>query len=167
MQRSKSVGSKVEGPNKEWSGNPKSKSSGKLRRIPTSLLILAVLFCGIGYYGYDEFMERLAFLHEEDARIQSNMVMVSSRVAGWATSVVVREGSLVKKGTVLASIDQRESRALIEELTAQLEAVAAEEVRLRAEQDLVRKQTESRLNSVRLALSAAQVTVSSLEPQLQ
>jgi len=132
---------------------------------PALFVLIGVLAVG-GYFGYQEFQERLISLHEEDARIQADMVTVSSRVAGWITEVAAEEGQSVDRGTALIVIDDREARAIVDEMTAQLEGVGAQKQRLKAQQELVRKQTSSELTAERSELSAAQVTVSSLAPQL-
>ncbi|MEK9724995.1 MAG: biotin/lipoyl-binding protein, partial [Rhodospirillaceae bacterium] len=139
----------------------------KRRGPPPALFVLIAVFAVAGYFGYQEFQERLIALHEEDARIQADMITVSSRVAGWVTEVAVEEGQAIEQGTALVVIDDREARAITDELTAQLEGVGAEKQRLEAQQELVRKQTDSRLAAERSELSAAQVTVSSLNPQLE
>jgi len=136
------------------------------RRPPPTLMALAAVLLVGGIFGYREFQERLAYLHEEDARIRADMITVSSRSAGWVTRVAASEGEMVDKGTTLVILDDRDAKLVLEELTAQLEAVGAEKARLRAEQELVRKQTDSHLQSERSALVAARVTVSSLKPQL-
>ena len=105
-------------------------------------------------------------LYEEDARIRAEMVTISSRVAGWVTAVSAKEGETVEKGTALIVIDDRGVKAVVEELNAELEGINAEKERLKAHQVLVRKQTESKLIAEQSELSAAQVVVSSLEPQL-
>ena len=144
-----------------------TEPSTPLRRgPPTALLVLIAAFAIAGYFGYQEFQERRVSLHEEDARIQSDMITVSSRVAGWITKVSVEEGQIIDKGTELIVIDDREARAIIDELNAQLEGVGAEKERLKAQQDLVRRQTDSQSAAERSEFSAAQVTVSSLAPQL-
>ena len=141
-------------------------STPRRRGPPFALLVLIAAFVIAGYFGYQEFQERLVSLHEEDARIQSDMITVSSRVAGWITEVSVEEGQAIDKGTALIVIDDREARAITDELNAQREGVGAEKIRLKAQQDLVRRQTDSQLAAERSELSAAQVTVSSLAPQL-
>ena len=141
-------------------------STPRRRGPPTALLVLIAAFAIAGYFGYQEFQERRVSLHEEDARIQSDMITVSSRVAGWITKVSVEEGQVIDKGTELIVIDDREARAIIDELNAQLEGVGAEKERLKAQQDLVRRQTDSQSAAERSEFSAAQVTVSSLAPQL-
>ncbi|MAH85223.1 MAG: hypothetical protein CBB68_13390 [Rhodospirillaceae bacterium TMED8] len=127
--------------------------------------LLIALFAAF-FFGYREFTDRLLFLHEEDARIHADMVTISSRVAGWITRVPAKEGQEVEVGTTLIVIDDREAKLILDELAAQLGAVGAEKIRLHAEQELVRKRTDSRLLSVRSELTAAEVTVTSLKPQL-
>ena len=136
------------------------------RNPPPALLLLITAFAIAGYFGYEEFQERSVTLHEEDARIRAEMVTISSRVAGWVTAVSAKEGEIVEKGAALIVIDDRGVKAVVEELNAELEGINAEKERLKAHQVLVRKQTESKLIAEQSELSAAQVVVSSLEPQL-
>ena len=70
-------------------------STPRRRGPPTALLVLIAAFAIAGYFGYQEFQERRVSLHEEDARIQSDMITVSSRVAGWITKVSVEEGQII------------------------------------------------------------------------
>ena len=134
----------------------KSDVSGAGRRNPPpALLVLIAAFAIAGYFGYQEFQERLVTLHEEDARIRAEMVTISSRVAGWVTAVSAKEGETVEEGTALIVIDDRGVKAVIEELNAELEGIKAEKERLKAHQVLVRKQTESKLIAERSELSAA------------
>lgn len=165
MTNSTDSGVHREGPDKA-SADAAAPPASHRRRPPPALIVLLVILTTAAVFGYREFRERLVFLHEEDARIQADMITISSRVAGWVTKVAVSEGSGVEAGTTLITIDEREAKLLLDELTAQLEAVGAEKARLRAERTLVSKQTESHLLSVRSELTAAQVTVSSLKPQL-
>ena len=137
------------------------------RNPPPALLVLIAAFAIAGYFGYQEFQERLVTLHEEDARIRAEMVTISSRVAGWVTAVSAKEGETVEVGTALIVIDDRGVKAVVRELNAELEGINAEKERLKAQQILVRKQTESKLIAERSELSAAQVVVSSLVPQLK
>ncbi|MBT3660635.1 MAG: HlyD family secretion protein [Rhodospirillaceae bacterium] len=139
----------------------------KRRRPPPALFVIVAAISVAAYFGYREFQERLLYLHEEDARIHADMITVSSRVAGWITSIAVREGQAVGEKTPLIVIDDREAKFVLDGLQAQLEGVGAEKQRLKAQQELVRKQTNSRLRAERSELSAAQVTISSLDPQLQ
>ncbi len=137
------------------------------RRPPPAVILLILVFVIAGYFGYQEFQERQVSLYSEDARIQADMITISSRVAGWITNVSAKEGQSVADGTPLIFIDDRDARAIVDELNARLEGIGAEKDRLKAQKKLVRKRTDSRLAAARSELSAAQVTVSSLVPQLQ
>ena len=139
--------------------------AARRRRPPGSWIILALVLLAAVVLGYREFRERVLYLHEEDARIRADLVTVASRVAGWVTRVAVQEGQTVAAGAVLVEVDRRDAALALEELDAQRAALAADRVRLLAEQALVRSQTESHLQSVRAELDAARVAASSLEPQ--
>jgi len=150
---------------------PKAEPTGSSQRVarrrrpPLNLIVLAIALVAALGFGYTAFRERVLFLHEEDARIRADMVTVASRVAGWVTRVAAQEGQAVAAGTVLLEVDRRDAALVLQELAAQRAAVAADRARLVAEEDLVRSQTESHLQTVRAELAAAKVAASSLEPQ--
>ncbi len=63
--------------------------------------VVAVLFGGReGYI-------RLNYVYSYDSRINADLITVSSRVAGWVTSLKVTEGSKITKAMVLLTIDSR------------------------------------------------------------
>jgi membrane fusion protein, multidrug efflux system len=131
-----------------------------------NLVIAGALLAAALAFGAYEVRQRTLYLAEEDARIRTDMVTVSSRVAGWVTRRAVSEGQAVAAGAVLVTIDQRDAEQALAELAAQRDAVLADQARLAADVRLARAQTDTRLQSARAELDSAQVTVSSLEPQL-
>ena len=66
----------------------------------------------------------------------------------------------------MMAIDSRESALKVRELEAQISSIRAEKDRTLAEKRLVDKETASKLKSEQARLASAQVTVSSLQPQL-
>ncbi|MEQ8195755.1 MAG: HlyD family secretion protein [Rhodospirillales bacterium] len=144
---------------------PVSKLSRKRPRWQY-MIIGAVAFFAL-VFGSIEVHDRLAYVHEVDARIQTDLITVSSRVSGWVANIGVSQGDKIAKGSILVKIDDRESRIRIEELEAQLQGTLAERKRLEADRHLVDKQTSSRLKSERAQLETAKVAVSSLKPQLE
>lgn len=132
------------------------------------LFVFAALISVAGVYFISvEVHQRLTFINEEDARIHADLVTVSSRVAGWITKMPATEGDKLLESTVMVQIDDRESRLLLNELEAQYAAIQAERTRIGAERNLAAKQIESRLQSERSRVSAAEVVVSSIRPQLE
>ena len=138
------------------------RPSRKLLRL---VLIVAILSVAV-YYGGREVTSRIDYVYTEDSRIQADLIVVSSRVDGWVTSLGITEGSTIAVGNVLAAIDSRESKLRVVELKAQISGIEAERSRLAAERRLVDEQTASLYSSERSQLESAQVTVSSLQPQL-
>jgi len=138
------------------------RPSRKLLRL---VLIVAILSVAV-YCGGREVTSRIDYVYTEDSRIQADLIVVSSRVDGWVTSLGITEGSIIAAGNVLAAIDSRESKLRVVELKAQISGIEAERSRLAAERRLVDEQTASLYSSERSQLESAQVTVSSLQPQL-
>ena len=117
--------------------------------------------------GGREIYNRINFVYAYDSRIDADLIIVSSRVAGWVTSLEVTEGSKISKGNVLAAIDSRESKLSLSELEAQLLGLGAERQRMEAKWRLIDKQTTSLYSSQLSQLEAARVVASSLAPQLK
>ena len=140
-------------------------SEGTPRKTLRLAVILSILAAAV-YFGGGEVINRINYVYTEDSRIEADLIIVSSRVAGWVTSLGVTEGSTISAGDVLAAIDSRVSKLQVVELEAQILGIDAERIRLAAERRLVDEQTASLYSSERSQLEAAQVSVSSLQPQL-
>lgn len=128
--------------------------------------VIAVVLAVAAFFGGREVYHRVNYVYVYDSRIESDMIIVSSRVAGWVTSLQMVEGSEITQGKVLASIDSRESNLRVAELESQVAGIDAERDRLIAERRLVDKQTRSLYSSEQAEYEASKVAVSSLEPQL-
>lgn len=147
-------------------GSTPAKKPG--RNFSRPLMIFGVLVVAVLiYFGAAEIHKRVAFIFEEDARIEADLITISSRVAGWITEMPVIEGDKVQEGAVIVQVDDRESQVLLNELEAQLAGIRAEHGRLGAERSLVTKQVESQLVSEKSLAAAAGVAVSSMRPQLE
>jgi membrane fusion protein (multidrug efflux system) len=136
--------------------NPSTETSpGGLRHRGFQRSLVLVLLLAAIVLGVREVHNRLAFVSESDARVSANLVVVSSRVAGWLTDVTIVEGAAVKAKQVLATVDDRDARLRVQQLEAQLASTESEKAKLRAERDLVDQQTASRLETHRKQLAAA------------
>ena len=130
-------------------------------------IIAAIVIVAGGTWAAIEIHERMTHVYEYDARIDANLITVSSRVAGWVTKLDVTEGEAVKQDQVLIQIDSRESELRVAELQAQAMRIQAERERYMRERRLVDIQTHSRYQTVLKEIVAAEATVGSLEPQLE
>jgi len=129
-------------------------------------LLIGLLVAVIAALGGREAYIRYIFVYEYDARIAGTLITISSRVAGWVTKIPVSEGDTVTKNQTLISIDDRDSVLMVGQYQAQHRALQAERTRLRAERNLIDKQTKSRYVTQRSVLNAAQAEVQSYKPQL-
>lgn len=137
---------------------------GRHRGFQRSLLLVVLLAAAV--LGTMEVNDRLTHVSESDARVDAKLVTVSSRVAGWVSNVAVEEGDRIAANQILATIDDRESRLRVQQLEAQLRTVESEKARLRAERELIDKQTASHYETALKSLNAARASVSALEAQL-
>lgn len=129
-------------------------------------LVLALVLAG-GIFAAIEVRDRIVYVHEIDARIAGDLITISSRVSGWVKDIAVEEGQNITVGQTLVRIDDRESELLLKDLDAQMRSVAAERERMKAERKLIDDQTRTRYDTLLSKLSAADASVSSLEPQLE
>lgn len=126
-----------------------------------ALVLVGAVFGGL------EVRNRITHVHEIDARIAGELIIISSRVSGWVDHIAVEEGEGIAKDEVLLRIDSRESKLLVDELDAQMRSVASERARLNAERKLIDEQTKSRYETRLSKMSAAEASVSALDPQLE
>jgi len=140
--------------------------AARIRARKRRFAIAALIGIVGAVFGGLEIQDRVKNIHEVDARIGGDLITMSSRVAGWVTAIGVSEGDNVKPGTMLVTIDARESALKSKELEAQIASLRAEKDRTLAEKKLVDKETAAKSKSEKARLAASQVTVSSLQPQL-
>src|SRR5512139_2828008 len=137
-----------------------------LRRNRKAWFVGAIGLVLVAYAG-QWLYHRLNHVHIDDARIDGEVVTFSSRVAGWITELPVIEGDLVKKGQVLAKVDDRDAGLRRDALVARLKAIEGQMDTLRAQSGQVDQETLGRLESETQRLSAARAAVAALEVQLK
>ena len=69
---------------------------------------------------------RWTHIYVDDARIDGEVVTIASRVSGWITELPVIEGDEVKKGQVIARVDDRDSQLQREVLQARLKTIESQ-----------------------------------------
>lgn len=114
--------------------------------LPVILLVAATV---VAWWFYD----RMHYVRTSDARVQSSMIMVGAKVSGTVTKLDLVAGDTVKKGEVLAKIDDREARA---RLAATRSRVAALQARLAVLDDQIGLETDRAAVRQRRAASRLQ-----------
>lgn len=111
--------------------------------------------------------QRYTHVYIDDARIDGEVVRISSRVSGWVTDLTVIEGDEVKKGQVIARIDDRDSLLQREILRARLKTIESQMAVIRAQSGQVDQETLGRVQSETNRLAATEAEVASLEAALK
>jgi membrane fusion protein, multidrug efflux system len=151
---------------------PKSETLGRRRRSLSPFagslkvwLIGAAVIAVLVWAGL-WLVHRWTHVYIDDARIDGEVVTISSRVSGWITELNVIEGDEVRKGDVIARIDDRDAMLHREVLLARLKTIDGQMAVLRAqtgqvdEETLGKYQTEvSRVAAAEAELAAIQATL--------
>ena len=142
-------------PRREW-----RSGRGKLLAI---FVVAALLLAWGGRWLY----HRYTHVYSDDARIDGEVITVSSRTSGWITELNVIEGDPVKKGQVLAQVDARDSVLVREVLLSKLRSAESQMAVVRAQSGQVDEETLGKVHSDTNRLVAAEAQVASLEVQLK
>jgi membrane fusion protein, multidrug efflux system len=134
-------------------------------RLKTWALITAALV--LLAWGAHWLYQRSIHVYLDDARIDGEIITLSSRVSGWLTELPVIEGDEVKKGQLLARIDERDSVLQREVLAAKLQAIESQMAVMRAQTGQVDQETLGRVQSESNRLAAAEAEAANLGTQVK
>ena len=84
-------------------------------------LVAAVGLLLVTYFLYEHF----SFVETDNAQVEAHSVMIAAKVGGYVTKVAVDEGQQVKKGELLASIDERDYQNTLQQMLGEKAAVQA------------------------------------------
>ncbi len=136
---------------------------GGQQKIWILIVVALALVTGTAEWVY----HRYTHLHIDDARIDGEVITISSRVSGWVTQLPVMEGDEVKKGQLLARLDDRDSVLQREVLRAKLESIQGQMAVVRAQAGQIDQETLGKFESETHRLIAAEAEAASLEMQLK
>lgn len=126
--------------------------------------LAALVFVGwSGHWLY----QRWTHVYIDDARIEGEVVTISSRVSGWITDLPVVQGDAVKKGGLLAQVDDRDSRLQKEVLLSKLKAIENQMDVVQAQGGQVDQETLGKYQSETNRLAAAEAEVAAINAQLK
>jgi membrane fusion protein (multidrug efflux system) len=146
----------------EFSRSARATFTGRGKRwflVATTLLLIT--------WGAHWIYLRWTHVYLDDARIDGEVITISSRVSGWITELPVIEGDQVKKGQLLARIDDRDMVLQREVLIARLKAIENQAAATQAQTGQVDQETLGKYESETNRLAAAQAEVASFAVQLK
>ncbi len=117
--------------------------------IKWTLLLVSALI--IGWWAY----ERSHTVSISDARIASNVIIISSNRSGWISDFAVSSGDHINAGDLLVQIDDRAAKLAMDEMAIQILTKEAEIERARSERAMVSEEQVSRLETQQAKLKSA------------
>jgi membrane fusion protein (multidrug efflux system) len=88
----------------------KNKQGLKARRI-RAYVALAIVLCGLLFFGYKWYKNYTAFLKTDDAYIDADRVSISSKMLGRIAAMHAIEGDSVARGSLLVELDSADLAA--------------------------------------------------------
>ncbi len=110
---------------------------------------------------------RLTHIYIDDARVDGEVVTISSRVAGWITELPSGEGDEVRKGQLLVAIDDRDARAQRDVLRARVASLEGQMAVLAAQRGQVDEETSGKFQSETNRLASAEADVQAREVDMR
>lgn len=148
----------------------KDGNSGS-RRFPARvqrkslLLIMAgvLLLAWMGHWAW----VRWTHVYIDDARIDGEIITLSSRVSGWITELPVIQGDVVKKGDLLFKVDDRDSQLQRVALVARLDAIENQMAVVRVRSGQVDQETGGKYQSEISRLKSAEAEAAARDAEMK
>jgi membrane fusion protein, multidrug efflux system len=134
----------------------------KRRPFVVLAAVIGTVLVGVGGYAIATAGEE----ETDDAQITSDVVPVATRVAGPIVAVRIEENQLVKKGDLLAEIDDADYGARVRQAEAELASAQAQAKSADAQVQVVRATSRGGFASAQAAVSGSSVGVSSASAQI-
>ncbi|WP_253073557.1 HlyD family secretion protein [Sodalis ligni] len=109
---------------------------------------------------------RFGHVTENDAQVRGEVVTLASRVDGWLVARPVIDGDRIKKGQVLAQIDDRDARLRLAEVEGNLASANAQILYTQAQRQTTDQTTQAELDQAKAQLTVAETTLSDAGHQL-
>ena len=152
---------------------PKSEALGRRSRRLTpfsgnlKLWLIGVAVLGVLIWAGLWLVHRWTHVYVDDARIDGEVVTISSRVSGWITELSVIEGDQVKKDDVIARIDDRDALLHREVMLARLKTLDGQMAVLRAQTGQVDQETQGKYQTEVSRVAAAEAEVAAIQATLK
>ena len=102
----------------------------------------------------------------DDAQVAADVVPVSARVGGQVLHVAIQENQRVKKGDLIATIDDADYKAKVKQAEAELASSQAQKAQADAQVSIVTATSTGTLSSAKAAYSGSNVGVASADAQV-
>jgi membrane fusion protein (multidrug efflux system) len=127
-----------------------------MKRFIPVFIVLAIVI-GLGVWFSSWYLERQKYESTDDAYLKANMLLISPKVPGYVTELLMDDNKVVKKGDLLVKIESRDYQAKVLQAEAAIEAEIAAKKRLQS----MKSSQQAQLGAAAADIRAAQAR---LEP---
>jgi membrane fusion protein (multidrug efflux system) len=98
----------------------------KKKKSPLRFIIIGILLVAGAFYGYRKINYVLHHESTDNAQVETQLVPVLPRVAGYVKSIAVKDYDSVKAGQLLVELDDAELQSQLLQLQADYQAAQAD-----------------------------------------
>ncbi|NII24711.1 HlyD family secretion protein [Pseudoflavitalea sp. X16] len=106
--------------------NQPNNQTPKKKKSPLRFIILGVILIAGGYYGYTKISYSMRHESTDNAQVETQLVPVLPRVAGYVKSIAVKDYDSVKAGQLVVELDDAELQSQLLQLEADYQAAQAD-----------------------------------------
>ncbi|WP_276479708.1 HlyD family secretion protein [Paraflavitalea pollutisoli] len=96
------------------------------KKSPLKLIIFLVILVVVGYFGYKKASFALSHESTDNAQVETQLIPVLPRVAGYVKSIAVKDYDSVKTGQLIVELDDAELQTQLLQLQADYQAAQAD-----------------------------------------
>ncbi len=131
------------------------------RFLPVFLILLVVIPLII--WGSFWLLERQKYESTDDAYLKANMLLISPKVQGYVTQLLINDNQVVKKGDLLVAIESRDYQAKVLQAEAAIEEALGYKKRLQT----MKATQQAHTAAVQARIAAAQARLSPFAKDVQ
>jgi len=145
--------------------NPKGKNGTPRKAIFAVILLAGIVFGG--RYGYGKYTFGQSHVSTDDAYVTGDLVYVSPTINGLLVSLDIEEGSVVKKGQLIARLKDSSQQAALRQAKAAYESALAQIPQAKSNLEFQKLSTEAAIQKARAAISAQRTRTLSARQNVQ
>ena len=133
----------------------------KIMIVAGVIVLVALIIWFISWMSW-----RLGHVTENDAQIHGEVITMASRVDGWLVARPVIDGDRIKKGQILARIDDRDARLRLAEVEGNIASANAQIQYTQAQRQTTDSTTQAQLDQAKAQLTVAESALTDAGHQL-
>lgn len=106
--------------------NQPTNQSPKKKKSPIRLVIIVIVLIAVGIFGFTRVKYALGHESTDNAQVETQLIPVLPRVAGYVKSIVIKDYDSVKAGQLLVELDDAELQSQLLQLEADYQAAQAD-----------------------------------------